>query len=90
MNQITDVLKMNRMSSAEQSFPPQLEHDYAEWSTFDCMLLDGIHHGECPANGELGKHHVINDTLGMSSCSYKICAVGDHNLNWKGSRAGAS
>jgi hypothetical protein len=46
------------MSSAEQSFLPQLEHDHAEWSTFDCMLLDGR---ECPANGELGKHHMINE-----------------------------
>jgi hypothetical protein len=52
-----DLLKMNRMYPAEQSFPPQLEHYHAKWSTFDCMLLDGIHHG---ANGELGKHHIIN------------------------------
>jgi hypothetical protein len=61
INQIMDLLKMNRMYSAEQSFPPQLEHYHAEWSTFDCMSLDGIHHGECPANGELGKHHMVNE-----------------------------
>jgi hypothetical protein len=30
------------------------------------------------------------NTLDMSSCSHKICPVSDHDLNWKGSRAGAS